>query len=218
MRRRSRRARSTRSRMPCGSSPGVTVSRSGSAGGLTSLFPRGGESDLHAGAHRRCRGQRVRRGVRLRASRLGRRRALEIVRGPQSALYGGGAIGAVVVGRHPARGSCAGSTDRSRGAESETWRVDGSAAGMRDGWTGSIAARAVRERRLHRHCARHRRGRQQRGLRAPLRHRRRGLARHAGRRRPGPCESCRRTSADSRVRTVRIRSATTAVSIASRAA
>ncbi|HEX2444423.1 MAG TPA: TonB-dependent receptor [Vicinamibacterales bacterium] len=119
--------------------PGVAVSRSGSAGGLTSLFPRGGESDytlvLIDGVATNAFGGGY-DFAHLGSAGVER---LEVVRGPQSALYGGGAIGAVVsvVSR---RGDPARVDGSIEGGGMDTWRVDGSAAGMHDGWAGSIAA------------------------------------------------------------------------------
>ena len=119
--------------------PGLTVSRSGSAGGLTSLFPRGGESDftlvLIDGVSSNAFGGGY-DFAHLGSAGIER---VEVVRGPQSALYGGGAIGAVVsvVSR---RGEPALVDGSFEGGSLGTWRVDGSAAGTYEGWSGAIAA------------------------------------------------------------------------------
>ena len=76
--------------------PGQTIVRSGGRGALTSLFPRGGESDYTLV---------LVDGVRLNASAAASTsrnlavedvERVEVVRGPQSALYGADAIGGVV--------------------------------------------------------------------------------------------------------------------------
>ena len=95
--RRSRDA-SDRDRRPtaCGSVPGFGVVQSGGRGAVTSLFPRGGESDytlvLVDGIPQNAFGGG------FDAAHLGTAdiERIEVVRGPQSALYGGGAIGGIV--------------------------------------------------------------------------------------------------------------------------
>jgi outer membrane cobalamin receptor len=87
--------------------PGLHVAQSGGPGGLASMFPRGGESNytlvLVDGVPQNTFGGGF-DAAHLAAADLDR---LEIVRGPQSALVGGGAIGGIVhaVTRHggPAR-------------------------------------------------------------------------------------------------------------------
>jgi outer membrane cobalamin receptor len=76
--------------------PGFHLVSSGGTGGLVSLFPRGGESDytlvLVDGVPQNSFGGGF-DGAHLSVSDLDR---LEVVRGPQSALYGSGAIGGIV--------------------------------------------------------------------------------------------------------------------------
>ncbi len=116
--------------------PGFHLVRSGGPGALASLFPRGGESDytlvLVDGVPQNTFGGGF-DGAHIPASGLDR---LEIVRGPQSALYGGGAIGAIVhaVTRHggPLRAEAtveAGSYG--------TTTVNGDATGSAGAWTFS---------------------------------------------------------------------------------
>jgi outer membrane cobalamin receptor len=119
--------------------PGVTVSRSGSAGGLTSLFPRGGESDFTLVLIDGVASNAFGGGYDFAHLGTAGVERVEVVRGPQSALYGGGAIGAVVsvVSRRGDPTRVDGSIE---GGSLGTRRVDGSAAGARGGWSGAIAA------------------------------------------------------------------------------
>ena len=76
--------------------PGLTVLRSGSAGALTSVFPRGGESDYTLVYVDDVQVNAFGGGMdfaHLSSTDVDR---IEVVRGPQSALYGSNAIGAVV--------------------------------------------------------------------------------------------------------------------------
>ncbi len=76
--------------------PGLTVARSGGPGALTAIFPRGGESDYTLvfldGIQLNAFGGGL-DAAHLSAANIDR---IEVVRGPQSALYGSNAIGAVV--------------------------------------------------------------------------------------------------------------------------
>ncbi len=113
--------------------PGLTVARSGGPGALTALFPRGGESDYTLV---------VLDGIQLNAFGGGFDFAhlstanidrIEIVRGPQSALYGSNAIGAVVriVTRTggPVRGDAA-----LEGGSFGTTHLTASSSGALGGW------------------------------------------------------------------------------------
>ena len=76
--------------------PGMAVARSGGVGALTSVFPRGGESDYTLVYIDGIQVNAFGGGfdfAHLSTANLDR---IEIVRGPQSALYGSNAIGAVV--------------------------------------------------------------------------------------------------------------------------
>ncbi len=119
--------------------PGLTVSRSGSAGGLTSLFPRGGESDFTLVLVDGVSSNTFGGGYDFAHLGSAGIERVEIVRGPQSALYGGGAIGAVV-SVVSQRGEPALVNGSFEGGSLGTWRVDGSAAGTYEGWSGAIAA------------------------------------------------------------------------------
>jgi outer membrane cobalamin receptor len=119
--------------------PGLTVSRSGSAGGLTSLFPRGGESDFTLVLIDGVAANAFGGGYDFAHLGTAGVERVEVVRGPQSALYGGGAIGAVVsvVSRRGDPSRVDGSVE---GGSLGTVRADGGAAGARGGWSGAVAA------------------------------------------------------------------------------
>ena len=76
--------------------PGLTVSRSGGRGALTSMFPRGGESDFTLVLVDGVRMNAFGGGVDLALMDVGNIERIEFVPGPQSALYGADAIGGVV--------------------------------------------------------------------------------------------------------------------------
>lgn len=76
--------------------PGFTVAQTGGPGTLTSLFPRGGESDDTLVLVDGVRANSFGGGLDLSQVPLENVERVEIVRGPQSALYGSDAIGGVV--------------------------------------------------------------------------------------------------------------------------
>jgi outer membrane cobalamin receptor len=76
--------------------PGFTVMRSGGPGTLTSLFPRGGESDFTLVLVDGIRANAFGGGIDLSQVPLADVERIEVVRGPQSALFGADAIGGVV--------------------------------------------------------------------------------------------------------------------------
>jgi outer membrane cobalamin receptor len=108
--------------------PGFTLSRSGGRGAVTSIFPRGGESDftlvLVDGIRLNDMGGSF-DAAHLPAFDLDR---VEVVRGPQSALYGSDAVGGVVqlVTR---RGGPLRAIGQFEGGSFGTWRANASAAG-----------------------------------------------------------------------------------------
>lgn len=114
--------------------PGFSMTQSGGPGALASIFPRGGESDytlvLVDGVAQNTFGGAF-DAAHLAAGDLDR---LEIVRGPQSALHGGGAIGGIVhaITRHggPLRADATVET----GSYGST-RVEAGAGGSAAGWT-----------------------------------------------------------------------------------
>lgn len=119
--------------------PGFTISRSGGRGGVTSIFPRGGESDFTLV---------MVDGIRLNDAggsfdaahlSLFDLEQIEVVRGPQSAIYGADAIGGVVqlVTRRggPLRG-----TALVEAGSFGTLRANAAASGARGGlrWGGGV--------------------------------------------------------------------------------
>ena len=76
--------------------PGLTVARSGGPGMVTSVFPRGGESDFTLVLVDGVRANAFGGGLDLSQVPVAGAARIEVVRGPQSALYGSDAIGGVV--------------------------------------------------------------------------------------------------------------------------
>lgn len=76
--------------------PGLTVQQSGGPGSVTSLFLRGAESDQTLVLVDGVRANAFGGGIDLSQIPLADVDRIEVVRGPQSALYGGDAIGGVV--------------------------------------------------------------------------------------------------------------------------
>lgn len=76
--------------------PGLTVSRNGGRGSVTSLFPRGGESDYTLVLVDGIKANTFGGGYDFSTLATTGVERVEVVRGPQSALFGSDAIGAVV--------------------------------------------------------------------------------------------------------------------------
>jgi outer membrane cobalamin receptor len=114
--------------------PGFAVTRSGGPGTITSVFPRGGDSDFTLVLVDGIRANAFGGGVDLSQVPLGDVERIEVVRGPQSSLYGSDAIGGVVQiitrrGGHPS------ATGRLEGGSRNTRRAAGSTTGELAGWT-----------------------------------------------------------------------------------
>jgi outer membrane cobalamin receptor len=114
--------------------PGLSVARAGSVGALTSVFPRGGESDYTLvyidGIQMNAFGGGF-DFAHLATANLDR---IEIVRGPQSALYGSNAIGAVV--RAVTRDGGAPTADASfEGGSFSTMRMTAGTSGTVNNWS-----------------------------------------------------------------------------------
>lgn len=116
--------------------PGMTISATGGRGTVTSVFPRGGESDytlvLVDGLRQNAFGGAFDFGH-LALADVER---VEVVRGPQSALFGSDAIGAVVhvVTRRPAGPRASGLVE---GGSFGTLRATAAASGSRRGSGGA---------------------------------------------------------------------------------
>ncbi len=114
--------------------PGVTIARNGGRGALTSLFPRGGESDFTLVIVDGMRLNAFGGGSDLSQIALGNVERVEMVRGPQSAVFGSDAIGGVlqVVTAHdgPPRGEV-----RAEGGSQATSNVSANTAGSSGSWS-----------------------------------------------------------------------------------
>ncbi len=76
--------------------PGFAIARNGGPGTVTSAFPRGGESDFTLVLVDGVRANAFGGGLDLSQVPIANAERIEVVRGPQSALYGSDAIGGVV--------------------------------------------------------------------------------------------------------------------------
>ena len=114
--------------------PGLTVTQGGGRGGVTSLFPRGGESNFTLVLIDGVRTNAFGGGFDFAHLPVADIERIEVVRGPQSALYGSDAIGAVVqiVTRH---GGPTRATGLFEGGGFGTTRVTGSVAGSNGAWS-----------------------------------------------------------------------------------
>jgi outer membrane cobalamin receptor len=113
--------------------PGISVAQSGGAGALTSVFPRGGESDYTLVLVDGVRLNAFGGGLDFSTLPAAGIERIEIVRGPQSALFGSDAIGGVVqiVTRH---GGPPTATGRVEGASRGTVYGTGGASGSAGPW------------------------------------------------------------------------------------
>jgi outer membrane cobalamin receptor len=113
--------------------PGFTVARNGGPGTLTSLFPRGGESDFTLVLVDGIRANSFGGGLDLSQVPLADIDRIEVVRGPQSAIHGADAIGGVVQVITRNGGSPTASA-RVEGGSRATRRFIGSTTGELSGW------------------------------------------------------------------------------------
>jgi outer membrane cobalamin receptor len=113
--------------------PGLTVARNGGPGTLTSLFPRGGESDFTLVLVDGIRANAFGGGIDLSQVPLADVERIEVVRGPQSALYGSDAMGGVVqiITRRGGRPSM---TGRLEGGSRKTVRTAAATTGEVNAW------------------------------------------------------------------------------------
>jgi outer membrane cobalamin receptor len=119
--------------------PGLTVAQTGGPGTLTSLFPRGGESDFTLVLVDGVRANGFGGGIDLSQVPLEDIDRVEVVRSPQSALYGADAIGGVVqiITR---RGGAPSARARLEGGSRETRRAAVATTGELSGWSWSASA------------------------------------------------------------------------------
>ena len=113
--------------------PGFTVARNGGPGTLTSIFPRGGESDYTLVLVDGIRANAFGGGLDFSQVPLADVDRIEVVRGPQSAVFGADALGGVVhvITRQGGPPSAAGLIE---GGSWNTRRVIGSTTGEIQNW------------------------------------------------------------------------------------
>lgn len=118
--------------------PGVTVARSGGPGMVTSIFPRGGESDFTLVLVDGIRANAFGGGMDLSQVPVAGAARVEVVRGPQSALYGSDAIGGVIqVVTNHGTGSAADGFAEGGGREARNAALSLRTGGR--GWTGGVS-------------------------------------------------------------------------------
>lgn len=123
--------------------PGFSIARTGGLGALTSIFPRGGESDYTLVLVDGLRLNAFGGGFDASQLALANVERVEVVRGPQSAIFGSDAIGGVVqlVTAHggPIRGD-----GLLEGGSFDTWRAAASTSGSSGplSWSGSAERHA----------------------------------------------------------------------------
>lgn len=137
--------------------PGLAVARNGGPGAVASVFPRGGDSDYTLVLVDGLRQNAFGGGIDLSLLPLGNVEQIEVVRGPQSAVFGADAIGGIVhvTTRHGSAPSVTGrfegggdgtahGTAAGRGTVGQ-WTFGGSAEHARsDGFTGIAPATGER--------------------------------------------------------------------------
>lgn len=119
--------------------PGLTVTAAGGRGAVTSLFPRGGESDYTLVFVDGVQANAFGGGYDLAHLPAANIERIEIVRGPQSALYGSNAIGSVVRIITRQGGPLAGGGSL-EGGSFGTRRLTAFAAGSRGEWEWGASA------------------------------------------------------------------------------
>ena len=119
--------------------PGFAVARNGGPGTVTSVFPRGGESDYTLVLVDGVRMNSFGGGLDFSQVPIDAAERVEIVRGPQSALYGSDAIGGVVQ-VVTARGGPAVLEALGEGGGRDARRAAGTARGSLGNWQGAAAA------------------------------------------------------------------------------
>jgi len=113
--------------------PGLTVVATGSGGALTSVFPRGGESDYSLVFIDGIQSNTFGGGFDFAHLPVVNIERIEIVRGPQSALHGSNAIGSVIriITR---RGGAPAASTSVEGGSFDTYRLAAATSGELRGW------------------------------------------------------------------------------------
>ncbi|MBP7778380.1 MAG: TonB-dependent receptor [Acidobacteria bacterium] len=124
--------------------PGFSVARSGGPGTVTSIFPRGGESDFTLVLVDGVRVNAFGGGLDLSQVPIADAERIEVVRGPQSALYGSDAIGGVIQILTPRGGPLAGTVFLEGGGREALNGAASVQAGTR-GWRGAASIAHQRE-------------------------------------------------------------------------
>jgi outer membrane cobalamin receptor len=118
--------------------PGVYAAQNGGRGGLTSVFPRGGDSDFTLVLVDGVRANSFGGGFDFSSLPASDIERLEIVRGPQSAVFGADAIGGVVQ-VVTARGGPTRGSGLVEGGSAATVRAAASAAGAVGAWEWGLS-------------------------------------------------------------------------------
>ncbi|MGE0812170.1 MAG: TonB-dependent receptor [Vicinamibacterales bacterium] len=124
--------------------PGFAVAASGGPGTVTSAFPRGGESDFTLVLVDGVRANAFGGGMDLSQVPIAGAERIEVVRGPQSALYGSDAIGGVIQ-IVTARGGPAEAAALVEAGGRDWTRGDLTARGERNGWRGAVSGAYQRD-------------------------------------------------------------------------
>lgn len=119
--------------------PGLNVIASGGRGGLTSVFPRGGESDYSLVFVDGVQANAFGGGFDFAHLPVANIDRIEVVRGPQSALYGSNAIGSVIRIVTRKGGTPTGSASI-EGGSFGTERFTGATSGSHEGWQWGASA------------------------------------------------------------------------------
>jgi outer membrane cobalamin receptor len=119
--------------------PGLSVAANGGRGGVTSVFPRGGESDYSLVFVDGVQANAFGGGFDFAHLPIANIERIEIVRGPQSALYGSNAIGSVVRVITRQGGAPAGSASF-EGGSFDTFRATAATSGSARSWNWGAAA------------------------------------------------------------------------------
>lgn len=124
--------------------PGLTIARNGGPGTVTSVFPRGGESDFTMVLVDGVRANAFGGGMDLSQVPLADVERIEVVRGPQSALHGSDAIGGVIHVITAEPGPLVATVDGEVGGR-DSKAVRGSVRGAARGWFGQLTAGDMRD-------------------------------------------------------------------------